>query len=164
LRLRQGGTECPFWKKPGSASHVFSKKNKIKTYAVGILFWSVGRHKTRFACGSMLRFFSVAQTCGSASHMFVQKDVQFRPAGGEMSFQVRDRVSPVKIRSYAVGILFWSVGRHKTRFACGSMVHVFSVAQKNSRCEFFCATDRACSALPEPALSVVEWGDIPRQT
>jgi hypothetical protein len=96
LRLRQGGTERPFWKKRGSASHVFSKTNKIKSYAVGILFWSVG----------------------------------------------------------------W----HKTRFACGSMVHVFSVAQKNSQREFFCATDRACSALPEPALSVVEWGDIPRQT
>jgi hypothetical protein len=35
----------------------------------------------------------------------------------------------------------------EARFACGSMVR-----------------DRSFSALPEPALSVVEWGDIPRQT
>jgi hypothetical protein len=27
-----------------------------------------------------------------------------------------------------------------------------------------CAKDRESSALPEPALSVVEWGDIPRKT
>jgi hypothetical protein len=52
----------------------------------------------------------------------------------------------------------------KARFACGSMGHVFSVAQKNSQSEFFCATDRDSSAPPEPALSVVEWGDIPRHT
>jgi hypothetical protein len=31
---------------------------------------------------------------------------------------------------------------------------------KNSRCEFFCEKDLVSSALPEPALSVVEWGEI----
>jgi hypothetical protein len=41
---------------------------------------------------------------------------------------------------------------------------VFSFAQKNSQREFFCAKDRESSVLPEPALSVVEWGDIPRKT
>jgi hypothetical protein len=30
--------------------------------------------------------------------------------------------------------------------------------------QHFCAKDLVTSALPEPALSVVEWGDIPRQT
>jgi hypothetical protein len=44
------------------------------------------------------------------------------------------------------------------------MVRCLSFSQKNSRCEFFCEKDRESSALPEPALSVVEWGDISRQT
>jgi hypothetical protein len=42
------------------------------------------------------------------------------------------------------------------------MVLDLSFSQKNSQREFFCEKDRECSALPEPALSVVEWGDIPR--
>jgi hypothetical protein len=50
------------------------------------------------------------------------------------------------------------------RFACGSMVLLFSFSQKNPQREFFCEKDLVISALPEPALSVVEWGDIPRQT
>jgi hypothetical protein len=49
-------------------------------------------------------------------------------------------------------------------FACGSMVLCLSCSQKNSRCEFFCEQDREPSTLPEPALSVVEWGDIRHQT
>jgi hypothetical protein len=47
------------------------------------------------------------------------------------------------------------------RIACGSMVLFLSFSQKNSLCEFFCEKDRESSTLPEPALSVVEWGDIP---
>jgi hypothetical protein len=37
---------------------------------------------------------------------------------------------------------------------------LFSFSQKNSRCEFFCEKDQVSSALPEPALSVVEWGEM----
>jgi hypothetical protein len=44
------------------------------------------------------------------------------------------------------------------------MVLVFSFSQKHSRCECFCEKDRESSTLPEPALSVVEWGDIRHQT
>jgi hypothetical protein len=40
---------------------------------------------------------------------------------------------------------------------------LFSFSQKNSHCEFFCEKDLISSALPEPALSVVEWGDIRHQ-
>jgi hypothetical protein len=40
----------------------------------------------------------------------------------------------------------------------------YPFSQKNSQCEFFCEKDRVSSALLEPALSVVEWGDIPHQT
>jgi hypothetical protein len=47
------------------------------------------------------------------------------------------------------------------RIACGSMVLFLSFSQKNSQSEFFCEKDRESSTLPEPALSVVEWGDIP---
>jgi hypothetical protein len=31
-------------------------------------------------------------------------------------------------------------------------------------CKHFCEKEMEFSALPVPALSVVEWGDIPRQT
>jgi hypothetical protein len=34
----------------------------------------------------------------------MKKDVQFRPAGGDMSFRVRDRVTRVNYRTYAVGV------------------------------------------------------------
>jgi hypothetical protein len=54
-----------------------------------------------------------------------------------------------------------TVNQMEARFACGSMVLLFSFAQKNSQREFFCAKDLVTSALPEPALSVVEWGDLP---
>jgi hypothetical protein len=53
---------------------------------------------TRFACGSMVRFSSFSEKFCSQSKIFLKKDVQFRPAGGEMSFQVRDRVSREKIK------------------------------------------------------------------
>jgi len=49
--------------------------------------------EARFACGSMVRFLSFSHKCGSQSHICVKKEVQFRPAGGEMSFRVRDRVT-----------------------------------------------------------------------
>jgi hypothetical protein len=42
--------------------------------------------------GTVLSF---SQKCGSVSHIFGKKDVQFRPAGGDMSFRVRNRVSRV---------------------------------------------------------------------
>jgi hypothetical protein len=46
------------------------------------------------------------------------------------------------------------------RFCQRYMVRFFLV-HKKTRCEFFCEQDLISSALPEPALSVVEWGDIP---
>jgi len=49
-----------------------------------------------FACGSMVLLFSFSRTCGSRSHMFVKKNGLFRPAGREITFQVSDRVTPVK--------------------------------------------------------------------
>jgi hypothetical protein len=42
--------------------------------------------------------------------------------------------------------------------------YVLFFFRKNSRCKIFSEKDQVSSALPEPALSVVEWGDIPRQT
>jgi hypothetical protein len=52
----------------------------------------------------------------------------------------------------------------EVRFACGSVVRSFSFSQNFARCAKFCEKDRGSSALPEPALSVVEWGDIPHNT
>jgi hypothetical protein len=47
---------------------------------------------------------------------------------------------------------FYLLTDPKVSFACGSMVRSFSFMQK-----------KVSSALPEPALSVVEWGDICHQ-
>jgi hypothetical protein len=54
------------------------------SYAVGL---QIGRLRTvmaGFACGSMVLF-----------SFFVKKDRLFRPAGGDVSFRVNDRVSHV---------------------------------------------------------------------
>jgi hypothetical protein len=78
--------------------------------------------KTRFACGSMVLVLSCSQKFGSQSQIFVNKDVQFRPAGGEMSFRVRDRVSPVTLHELRGVDYSGLVPAPKARFACGSMV------------------------------------------
>jgi hypothetical protein len=44
------------------------------------------------------------------------------------------------------------------------MVRDLSFSQNICIVQMFCEKDLVSSALPEPALSVVEWGDIPRQT
>jgi hypothetical protein len=49
-------------------------------------------------------------------------------------------------------------------FACGSMVLFFFFTKKLLSKQLFCKKELESSALPEPALSVVEWGDIPHQT
>jgi hypothetical protein len=41
----------------------------------------------------------------------------------------------------------------EARFACGSMVLLFSFSQKNSLCEFFCEKDLVTSALPAAKCS-----------
>jgi len=60
--------------------------------------------KTGFACGSMLLVFSFAQNICTTCKCFVQKHGVFHPAGGEISFLVRDRVTPVSYTRYAVCI------------------------------------------------------------
>jgi len=57
-----------------------------------------------FACGSMVLLYLFHKTFGSVSQIFVKKDVQFRPTGGDICFQTSDRVSPVIHTTYAVGI------------------------------------------------------------
>ncbi len=43
--------------------------------------------------------------------------------------------------------------------------YFFIFSTKNvHKVNIFCGKDLVSSALPEPALSVVEWGDIPHQT
>jgi hypothetical protein len=58
----------------------------------------------RIACGSMVLFLSFSQKCGSQTYIFVKKDAPFRPAGGDMSFRVRDRVTRVIDKISAVSI------------------------------------------------------------
>ncbi len=50
--------------------------------------------------------------------------------------------------------LFWSVDRAKSRIRLRQRGTLFSFAQKNSRCEFFCAKDLVSSALPEAIAPV----------
>jgi hypothetical protein len=52
----------------------------------------------------------------------------------------------------------WSVPNQafhpmKSRFACGSMVLLFSFSQKNSQREFFCEKELESSTLPEAQRS-----------
>jgi hypothetical protein len=66
-------------------------------------------------------------------------------------------------RSYAVGSSNRAFHLVNGRIACGSMVHFDLFSQKICTvCKFF-VKKIGSSALPEPALSVVEWGDIRHQ-
>jgi len=56
----------------------------------------------RFACGSMVRFLACSGQFGSVSQIVLNKNEIFRPAGGEIPRRVRDRVTRVINRSYAV--------------------------------------------------------------
>jgi len=60
--------------------------------------------KAVFACGSMVLLFSFSRKVGSRSQLFGKKNGRFRPAGGEISFQVSDRITCVTYRSYVVRI------------------------------------------------------------
>jgi hypothetical protein len=53
----------------------------------------------------------------------------------------------------------------ETSFACGSMVRFLCFCTNMLYfVQQVCEQELESSALPEPALSVVEWGVIPRQT
>jgi hypothetical protein len=102
----------------------------------------------RIACGSMVLLLSFSRKCGSRSHIFVKKDVQFHPAGGDMSFRVRDRVTRViyiMYTTYAVGLQTGRLIRY-TAASPAAAWYSFSFAQKNSQCGFFCAKDPGSSA------------------
>jgi hypothetical protein len=51
--------------------------------------------EARFACGSMVLFYSFLQKFCTSYKIFVKKNDFFRPAGGEIAFWVSNRVSPV---------------------------------------------------------------------
>jgi len=72
--------------------------------------------KAGFACGSMLRFLSFSQKCGSVSHIFVKKDVQFRSAVGNIHFQGRDRITPVTLHALRGGSANWAFAHGNGRF------------------------------------------------
>jgi hypothetical protein len=46
-----------------------------------------------FAGGSMVLFLSFSQKFGAQSQIFVKKDVQFRPAGGDIRFRGGGRIT-----------------------------------------------------------------------
>jgi hypothetical protein len=58
--------------------------------------------EARFACGSRVLFLSFAEKCGSVSHIFLQKDVQFRPTGGDIPRQTRDRLIHGSTSSFVI--------------------------------------------------------------
>jgi hypothetical protein len=78
--------------------------------------------KTRFACGSMVRDLSFSRNVGSKSQHFVKKICLLRPAGGEMSFQVCDRVTRVIDRTYAVRMQTERLLPIMASFASGNVV------------------------------------------
>jgi len=60
-----------------------------------------------FACGSMVLFLSFSQKCGSVSHIFVKEDVQFCPAGGDISRQMWDRLIHGSIGGSRCSLISW---------------------------------------------------------
>ncbi len=64
-----------------------------RTYAVGAQTGRLRPIQAGFACGSMVRYGAFSQKCCTKCNIFVKKLVLFRPAGGEMFFRVRDRVT-----------------------------------------------------------------------
>jgi hypothetical protein len=61
--------------------------------------WTFAQVEARFACGSMVHFDLVSQNICTRCKCFVKQDVFFRPAGGEISCRVNDRVSCVNHRN-----------------------------------------------------------------
>jgi hypothetical protein len=102
-----------------------------------------------FACGSMVLFRSFWKKSGAPSHFFSKKDGRFRPAGGEISFRVRDRVTPVilqKLRSEHTNRAFHQMD---VGFACGSMILVFFFTKMSPYVQHFCKKEIGSSALPK---------------
>ncbi len=65
------------------------------SYAVGVCKSDMCSHNGSLRLRQHGTFVSCSRTCGSQSHMFVNKDARFRPAGGETSFSRSDRVRRV---------------------------------------------------------------------
>jgi len=87
--------------------------------------------------------------CLHVVQTFREKGGLFRPAGGEISFRVRDRVTPVilqKLRSEHTNRAFHQMD---VRFACGSMVLFRSFWKKSGSESHFFPKRMVCSALPE---------------
>jgi hypothetical protein len=57
--------------------------------------WTFDQVEARFACGSMVHFDLFSQKICTVCKFFVKKDGFFRPAGGGISCQVNDCVTPV---------------------------------------------------------------------
>ncbi len=72
-------------------------------------------------------FLSFSQKFGAQSQIFVKKDVQFRPAGGDICFQTSDRVSPVMLRLSSAGISRFAAFAHVTAFVVQTSPHVLHV-------------------------------------
>ncbi len=58
--------------------------------------------EARFTCGSMVLVFSFSQKCCTTCNIFVKKHGIFRPAGGDIPRQVRDRLIHGSIGRFAV--------------------------------------------------------------
>jgi hypothetical protein len=56
----------------------------------------------QFACGSMVLFYLFSQKICTMCKFFVKKDGIFRPAGGDIPHQTRDRLIHGSIGRYAV--------------------------------------------------------------
>jgi len=53
--------------------------------------------KVSRACGSMVLFLSFWKKSGSESHFFSKKEILFRPAGGDIHFRTRNRLTCVDL-------------------------------------------------------------------
>jgi len=83
--------------------------------------------------------------------MFGEKKGRFRPAGGEISFWVSNRVTRVTNRSYAVvdPTADSAAGRAADSFLCHKKFC--------TKCEIFCGKDKKSTMLPQAKPAVIEY-------
>gem|GEM_PF-3169844 len=78
----------------------------------------------------------------------MQKNVLFRPTGGEITCQVNDRVTPVMLHALCGRSSNQAFHPLNGRVACGSMVLLVFLFQKIHNMNFL-KQDRVSSAWPE---------------
>jgi hypothetical protein len=151
-----------------------------RSYAVGSSNRAFHLVNGRIACGSMVHFDLFSQKICTVCKFFVKKigssalpepalsvvewgDIRHQPgspdAGQHWTFRgvrsCRGVRGPNAHRGTPVNDMRYAVTDPEEHFASGRVEDTSSFAQKNSRCEFFCANEKKCTTLPQANLAFI---------